>query len=134
MADNMAKIEESTQEWLSISDYDLKTAKAVLDAGRYLYVAFLCQQAIEKLLKAVFVHNTKEMPPRTHNLVYLIDKLRLEVSEQQVKLFSQLNQYYLESRYPGERIRLAEEMNNTKAEYLYTRTEEAWECLRKLLP
>ncbi len=129
----MSKIEASAQEWISISDYDLKTAKAMLDAGRYLYVTFLCQQAIEKLLKAIFVHNTQEMPPRTHNLLYLVDKLGLDVSEQQRNLFSQLNQYYLESRYPVERIRLAEEMDKIKAKDFYTSTERAWECLRSLL-
>jgi HEPN domain-containing protein len=129
----MANIEESAQEWLSISEYDLETAKAMLDASRYLYVAFLCQQTIEKLLKAIFVYTNQELPPRTHNLLYLVDKLGLEVSEQQRKLFARLNQYYLESRYPGERVKLQEEMDKTKAEDFYTSTEETWKCLKKLL-
>ena len=39
--------------WLERSKYDLETAKAMLDTRRYLYVAYMCQQAVEKLLKAI---------------------------------------------------------------------------------
>ena len=129
----MAKIEETIHEWLAISEYDLKTAKAMLTAGRYLYVAFMSQQAIEKLLKAIYVHKIKKLPPRTHNLLYLLDKLGLEIPEKQKQLLSKLNQYYLESRYPGERLRLAKEMNKTQAEDIYNCTQETWECLKKQL-
>ena len=126
----MAEIEDNIYEWFTISEYDLQTAKAMLFAGRYLYVAFMSQQAIEKLLKAIYMQNIKELPPRTHNLLYLADKLGLNISEEHKKIFSQLNQYYLESRYPGDRVRLAQEMNKTQAESIYNCTEEAWEYSR----
>ena len=129
----MAEIEDSIGEWVTISEYDLKTAKAMLIADRYLYVAFMSQQAIEKLLKAIYVQNVKELPPRTHNLLYLVHKLALNISEEHKKVFSQLNQYYIESRYPGERVRLAQEMNKAQAEGIYNSTKEAWECLKKQL-
>ncbi len=28
--------------WIDIADYDLKTAEAMLETGRYLYVGFMC--------------------------------------------------------------------------------------------
>ena len=34
--------------WHEVAAYDLETAKAMFESGRYLYVAFMCQQAIEK--------------------------------------------------------------------------------------
>jgi HEPN domain-containing protein len=34
------------------ADYDLDTAKAMLQTERYLYVGFMAHQAIEKALKA----------------------------------------------------------------------------------
>jgi HEPN domain-containing protein len=34
--------------WLDIAGYDLDTAKAMLETGRYLYVGFMCHQVIEK--------------------------------------------------------------------------------------
>jgi len=36
--------------WIEISDYDLDTAEAMLESKRYLYVGFMCHQAIEKQL------------------------------------------------------------------------------------
>ena len=35
--------------WVERAEYDLETAKAMLDTARYLYVAYMCQQAVEKL-------------------------------------------------------------------------------------
>jgi HEPN domain-containing protein len=46
-------LNDRTEYWLEIADYDLETAKAMLDTGRYLYVGFMCHQVIEKALKAV---------------------------------------------------------------------------------
>ena len=70
-------IEKAVLEWIRISEYDLETAKAMQDKGRYLYVAFMCQQSIEKILKAVYSYEKKEVPPKTHNLLYLADVLAL---------------------------------------------------------
>ncbi|RKY35434.1 MAG: hypothetical protein DRP78_05455 [Candidatus Omnitrophota bacterium] len=58
------------EEWLKISLYDLETAEAMLKTKRYLYVAFMCQQALEKILKALYVQIEAKLPPRTHNLLY----------------------------------------------------------------
>ncbi len=41
--------------WLDAAEYDLQTAKAMLETKRYLYVGFMCHQTIEKALKGVFV-------------------------------------------------------------------------------
>ena len=50
-------------DWIEQSTYDLETARAMLTSGRYLYVLFCCQQAVEKTLKALIVHRTGEFPP-----------------------------------------------------------------------
>lgn len=41
--------------WIELADYDLKTAKAMLDTKRFLYVGFMCHQVIEKTLKGYLV-------------------------------------------------------------------------------
>jgi len=35
--------------WVELSEYDLETAKAMLQSKRYLYVGFMSHQAIKKL-------------------------------------------------------------------------------------
>jgi len=46
----MAKI---VSHWVERAEYDLETARSMLDTGRYLYVGYMCQQAVEKALKGI---------------------------------------------------------------------------------
>ena len=61
-------INEKVQYWIEIAEYDLKTAKVMLDGKRFLYVGFMCHQVIEKMLKAYYTFNIKKVPPFIHNL------------------------------------------------------------------
>ena len=58
------------------AEYDLGTAKAMLDTARHLYVAYMCQQAVEKLLKAIIAQQNKENLP-IHNLNRLAEIARV---------------------------------------------------------
>lgn len=118
---------------MEISEYDLHTAEAMLKAGRYLYVAFMCQQAVEKILKAFYVQKESELPPRTHNLLYIVDMLEIDMQNKDLALLSQLNQFYLESRYPGERVKLAKVIGKNETQEMLERTKGVWKCLRRKL-
>ena len=63
-------MDKIVEHWVERSQYDLDTAKAMLDTGRYLYVAYMCQQTIEKILKALIAQEGKENFP-IHNLNHL---------------------------------------------------------------
>jgi len=54
--------------WDELSRYDLDTAKVMLDGARYLYVGFMCHQAVEKALKAYCWHSSRLEPKYTHSL------------------------------------------------------------------
>ena len=46
---------EKYEKWLEMAQYDLETADVMFDSGRYMYVAFMCQQAKEyKEYKTLF--------------------------------------------------------------------------------
>jgi HEPN domain-containing protein len=64
-----------TQNWIALSDYDLETARHMLATGRFLYVIFMCHLALEKMLKAHFTEVTQSIPPKTHDLIYLIRRV-----------------------------------------------------------
>ena len=85
--------------WVKASRYDLETARALLESRRYLYVLFMCQQSLEKLLKASVIARTVELPPRIHNLVRLADLAALDVSEDERGYLERLSLYYIQSRY-----------------------------------
>ena len=87
--------EKVIQNWLKLADYDLETAQAMFDAQRFLYVAFMCQQAIEKILKALYVIQHQKTPPYTHNLIRLWEHLSLssKTGDDQYQLLEILNSY-----------------------------------------
>ncbi len=62
---------KDARAWIEASRYDLATAQAMLGARRYLYVLFMCQQSLEKLLKACVIARRGVFPPRIHDLLRL---------------------------------------------------------------
>jgi HEPN domain-containing protein len=90
---------EMAQGWIDRARYDLDTARAMLASGRYLYVLFCSQQAVEK---ALIVQKTDELPPRVHNLPRLAEVAGVELSQERLRFVGQLSAYYIQSRYPEE--------------------------------
>lgn len=61
--------EKIINNWILLAEYDLESAEVLFKAKKYLTMAFSCQQAIEKILKAIYVKEKSETPPYTHNLI-----------------------------------------------------------------
>ncbi|MCZ6875578.1 MAG: HEPN domain-containing protein [bacterium] len=124
---------DAAERWATQSRYDLETAKAMLDAGRYLYVLFCCQQAVEKMLKALIAKRTKALPPRLHNLMRLADVASLTVPENTAHLFRRLSDFYIASRYPAELDETAWTVNLSQVRQTYVDTEETFKWLLSIL-
>ena len=114
---------DTSKQWAERARYDLDTARAMLDAGRYLYVLFCCQQGVEKMLKAVIARRTREHPPRVHRLVRLAEVAKVELSEPQADLLRELSAYYIQSRYPEEISDLAAQVRQEEAKRIVDQTE-----------
>jgi len=114
------------EKWVDIANYDLATAKAMFETGRYLYVAFMCQQAVEKILKAIIVQKTDIYPPKVHKLEFLAKKagLNTEFNENQKNLLTELNFYYLNNRYPDFKVELSKIISKEKSLSLLNQTED----------
>ena len=125
--------ERDVKSWVDASRYDLETARALLKSRRYLYVLFMCQQAIEKILKACATAKTGEFPPRIHNLTRLGELVALDFTEEERKLLERLSLYYLQSRYPPEIQALVKKVSGSMAASQLRQTEALWRRLRKQL-
>ncbi|HUG16641.1 MAG TPA: HEPN domain-containing protein [Thermomicrobiales bacterium] len=64
-----------TTAWWKHADEDLKTAAIVQLGGQFYATSWFCQQAVEKSLKAVYIERLGNLPPRTHDLEFLGNKL-----------------------------------------------------------
>jgi HEPN domain-containing protein len=97
--------QEKYQYWLSDALYDLDTADAMYNTGRWFYTIFMCQQAIEKLAKALFgLYNDSDHVPFSHNIETLFrafdHKLPEQIPPETWDLFGELSQYAVNKRYP----------------------------------
>ena len=45
---------EKYNYWLEAAQYDLVSARVMMNGGRYMYVAFMSQQAVEKITKGIY--------------------------------------------------------------------------------
>jgi HEPN domain-containing protein len=110
--------------WISLSRYDINTAKAMLTSRRYLYVLFTCQQAIEKMLKALVIKNTGNFPPKIHDLVKLLTIAGIESTDEKREFLAKLNYYYIETRYPAELSKISKLIKRQTALNIFNETRE----------
>jgi HEPN domain-containing protein len=93
-------------EWLRKADSDMDLAEHLADEGAAFAnaIAFHCQQAAEKYLKA-FLTSHQVAFPKTHDLEELLDLA--ETSDRNLAASLRdvivLTPYGVESRYPGDR-------------------------------
>jgi HEPN domain-containing protein len=77
--------QEKFEYWFDIAKYDLESAYGNFQIGRWLYVIFACQQALEKLLKGLYIILIDDNVPFIHNIGILLKKLNQRYLVQLVK-------------------------------------------------
>ncbi|MBI5376414.1 MAG: HEPN domain-containing protein [Candidatus Schekmanbacteria bacterium] len=127
------KIENKIEYWLDIAEYDMETARHMQARGRYLYTVFLCQQALEKILKSLHIKKFGKESSYSHNLVYLQSNLELDLSESQRKLLAVLTAFYIEGRYPSYKKKLSSLVDKAQSATLLNKTEKLYQCLKSKL-
>jgi HEPN domain-containing protein len=96
----MLDIEKQIDYWKSSAFDDLETAKVLIDKNRLLHGLFFCHLVIEKIIKAHVVKQTKNIAPRSHNLMNLSEISKLVFNENEEVFLGILMKYQLEGRYP----------------------------------
>jgi HEPN domain-containing protein len=117
---------DNTAYWIELAEYDIDTAKAMLETKRYLYVGFMCHQVIEKMLKAYWSDNLSEPPVKIHTLSRLAERCGLyqQLTEDQLLLIDALEPLNIEARYPSYKERLLKSLSNEACNSLINRTDD----------
>lgn len=68
-------------EWILQSDYDYETAEAMFSTARYVHAVFMCHLSIEKVIKSQYVKRLNKVAPKSHNLVWLAEEIKMEFPE-----------------------------------------------------
>jgi len=91
----------------------------------------MCQQSLEKLLKAHLTRRTAAFPPRIHSLARLAELAGVELSQDDKALLKRLSLYYRQSRYPPEIQALAKNITRSVAIAHMAQREALWKWLRR---
>ena len=122
-----------TQAWVEDAEYDLQSAKAMLDSGRCFFVVFMCHLTIEKLLKSVIIERQGIEPPKIHNLFGLIARAGLTIPTERRPLINELDNMSVVTRYPDGRRAIAGTLTDKSTAALYERTVEFAQWLKQEL-
>jgi len=99
-------IEKQIEYWRTSSDEDFAAAQSLLEKEHLRHSLFFAHLAIEKMLKAHVTRQTKDIPPRIHNLIRLVEIAGLALESEQASFLRRFDMYQLEGRYPDSALTL----------------------------
>ena len=125
--------EKTINYWLEGAEYDMSVAEAMFETGKYPYVLFMGHLALEKLLKALVVKQTKNHAPFTHSLPLLAEKLGFQTDQEIYTNLKRFMEFHLEERYPEERKGFYKNCTKEFTENNLHRIKETFLWLKKKL-
>jgi len=117
-------------EWLRQALYDMETADYLFDGERYFYAVFMCHLSIEKALKGLYVKRFNKTPPKTHNLIYLIEFINIDIPENHYDVIFTLNRISVPARYPDNLQTILKEFNKSKTIEVIEQSKEVLKWLK----
>jgi HEPN domain-containing protein len=118
--------QEKVQHWINISDYDVETAEVMLQSKRYLYVGFMCHQAVEKIFKAAYAKLKEDTPPFSHDLEYIAVQSGFyeTLSEKQQDFIGELTPLNIQTRYSEYKGEMAKRLTPAKCAKILEQTKK----------
>ena len=86
--------------WKTEAEESLRVARHLFEKKDYSYALFFGHLAVEKIIKAIFMENTNQDVPRSHNLLRLAKAAQIETTDQQKLDLVRITAFNLEVRYP----------------------------------
>jgi HEPN domain-containing protein len=126
-------VEKTKTYWMESAEYDLETAKSLFEKGRYPYALFFGHLALEKLLKALVVKQTRQHAPCTHSLPLLASRLSFEIPDEFKRKFAKFMEFYFEARYPEEQKKFYQKCTRKFTEQNLNEVEDVFRWLKERL-
>ena len=123
-------MDNKSQEWLKQADYDIDTANFMFNGKRFFYTVFMCHLSIEKAIKGLYQENLKEIPPKTHNLVYLLNKIGVKPPEDIGKFIIKLNEANVATRYPENIDKLQKDYTESAVKDMFNKSKESLKWIK----
>lgn len=91
-------MKEEIKNLIEQGEKDFEVAKKNFDIEEYYVSAFLCQQSIEKILKAYFAIKNGKSAGATHSLIYLAKET--QIPKDFYDFLGSLTPEFITTRYP----------------------------------
>lgn len=122
---------DKVQYWKNLANEDLSAAEDMHKTKHWLYVGFMCHQAIEKIEKAYWCAKKPDIDtPYTHNIHLLAESsgLSAEMTTAQLHFLHIMLPLNIEARYPDYKSSVAASLNEARCFDILTTTKNlvAW--------
>lgn len=124
-------MKKEVKNWLDSATYDLESAEHMFNAGRYVYTIFLCQLALEKILKAKVEEITGKTPAKSHDLEYLSGVGGLSPDKKTETFLAELSNLSVITRYPKDFERMLNDFSKERVKPILTKTKEVFQWIEK---
>jgi len=126
--------DEHIAYWRKSSEHDLESAITMFESKRYDWCLFVGHLALEKLLKAIFVHrNDNNIPPNIHNLVKLAELSKIYLDSEQKFFLDKINDFNLQTRYPDYKFEFYKRCTKEFTKEYFDKIKEFHKCFNSLL-
>ncbi|MGA2297967.1 MAG: HEPN domain-containing protein [FCB group bacterium] len=126
--------EEHIEYWINSANDDYKIFELLFNNAKYLYSFFIGNLVIEKIIKAFWVRDNQEnIPPKTHNLIYLIKQTKIKLSEDDLLFCTRFNDFQIQGRYPDYQNKIKQILTPETINELKTKFEELRLCLLNMI-
>lgn len=85
--------------WQENGEKDFEVAQGLFRLNHYSHCLFFCHLALEKFLKAIFVHRKQRHAPYIHDLLVLAKRVGIELSQKQISELETITSFNIQARY-----------------------------------
>jgi HEPN domain-containing protein len=86
--------EEHITHWINQSNDDWESTELLFTGKKYLHALFFAHLSLEKVCKAHWINsNESSIPPKTHNLIFLLSQTTIELTDDQKEFLLELTAF-----------------------------------------
>lgn len=124
--------QEHINYWLKIAEKDVDMMQYLFEGRKYVQALFFGHLYVEKVAKAVWIkNNVSDIPPKTHNLLKLVQESGVGLATGDQTFLIKLNQYQIESRYPEDIDQLYKITDKNLTEDYFNKIHNIVKCLKE---
>lgn len=91
--------DKKIDHWIKLANDDLPVAESLYENGHFSWSLFVGHLVLEKILKAAFVRDNHETPPKIHDLVKLAKSTKINFNDEQLLFLNDVTGFNIEARY-----------------------------------